>query len=430
MYSTSSVPSLAVHHHRTRRFIALEWLRFILGLYIVIFHTLHYYPSISGWSGYISGLGFFSTSTFFILSGFLLTHVYLRPLPPNERYGLRESKRSFLVRRLANLYPIHIGAMIMTVVVMMVLPILKLTPEDASASIRLVMFDVNNAESSWHIMSNGELWWAAVENITLLQAWNPYYLTFNSPTWSISTLFFFYLTFPWLAVWLWHRRNPMCWLAVMLLLYLLPAVLVTLMTPWGWPETGILHRNPLIRLPEFAAGILLCVWFHRNPISVLNPLSSVGLVVLMIGSISVAEWLLSPGHSAGWRYILHNGLMMPAQLALIYMCLFVKYPRHLFWQRWASRLGGASLPMFALHVPLYLIFSRFEMALSGSQPSDCLESITQCSAQAGKVSFTWYPLFLLLTVIFCILFQEQFVLRVRGIIQQLLLRSEVKDASI
>ncbi|MED5501619.1 MAG: hypothetical protein VX950_12315, partial [Pseudomonadota bacterium] len=31
---------------RKERFIGLEWLRFLLGLYIVIFHTLHNYPSI------------------------------------------------------------------------------------------------------------------------------------------------------------------------------------------------------------------------------------------------------------------------------------------------------------------------------------------------------------------------------------------------
>lgn len=421
MHSASSVPALTVHH-RTRRFIALEWLRFILGLYIVVFHTLHYYPSISEWSGYITGLGFFSTSTFFILSGFLLTHVYLRPQPPDGQYGLRESKRSFLVRRLANLYPIHIGAMIITIAVMAVLPVLQLTPEDASASIRAVMMDVNNGEAVWHTMSNRELLWAAFENIALLQAWNPYYLTFNPPTWSISTLFFFYLTFPWLAVWLWRRCHPMRWLCVVNLLYLVPPVLVILLTSWGAPETGLLHRNPLIRLPEFAAGILLCVWYHRQKTDTLS-LSRGGMAVsLLVGSIALGEWLLLPGHSAGWHYVLHNGLMMPGQLALIYLCLFAKAPASAFWQRTAARLGGASLPMFALHVPLYLIFSRTEMALSGSQPSQCLSSITQCSAQAGTITFAWYPVFLLLTVMFCILFQEQFVLRARGVIQRLLLK--------
>ena len=421
MYSASSVPSSTVHH-RTRRFIALEWLRFILGLYIVVFHTLHYYPSINSWSGYITGLGFFATSTFFILSGFLLTHVYIKPLPPSGQYGLRESKRSFLVRRLANLYPIHIGAMIITIIVMTLLPLLKLSPEDVNASIRAVMFDVNNGDSTWHLMDNKELFWAAAENIFLLQAWNPYYLTFNPPTWSISTLFFFYLVFPWLAMWLWHRRNPMRWLFFTNIMYLIPPVLVIAMTSWGAPETGLLHRNPIVRLPEFVGGILLCVWYHRYAAQALIYRRIVGLLVLIIATIGLGEWLLRPGHSAGWHYVLHNGLMMPAQLALIYLCLFVSSPKSTFWQRWASRLGGASLPMFALHVPLYLIFSRIEMAISGQHPTQCLSSLEQCSAQAGTVSFSWYPLFLLLTVTFCVVFQEQFVLRARAIIQKLLLK--------
>lgn len=422
MHSASSVPNSTAIHHRTRRFIALEWLRFILGLYIVVFHTLHYYPSISHWSVYLTGLGFFSTSTFFILSGFLLTHVYLRPLPPNGHYGLRETKRSFLVRRLANLYPIHIGAMVMTIIVMAVLPMLQLTPEDASASIRAVMIDLNNGEAIWHMMSDRELIMATLENITLLQAWNPYYLTFNPPTWSISTLFFFYLAFPWLAVWLWHRRRPMSWLIFVNILYLVPPVLVILLTSWGAPETGLLHRNPLLRLPEFAAGILLCVWYHRQPMAKPSFVKMIIAIVLLVGSITLGEWLIMPGRSAGWHYVLHNGLMMPGQLALIYLCLFARPPKRLVWQRFAARLGGASLPMFALHVPLYLIFSRTEMALSGAHPSRCLVSISECRAQAGPVSFSWYPIFLLLTVMFCILFQEQFVLRVRGGIQRLLLK--------
>lgn len=421
MHNASSILS-STAHHRTRRFIALEWLRFILGLYIVVFHTLHYYPSISSWSGYITGLGFFSTSTFFILSGFLLTHVYIKPLPPDGQYGLREAKSHFLVRRLANLYPIHIGAMLITIIVMILLPLLKLAPEDMHASIRAVMFDVNNGNSVWHIMNNKELLWAVVENIFLLQAWNPYYLTFNPPTWSISTLFFFYLAFPWLAVWLWRRRNPMRWLLFTNIVYLIPPILVIAITSWGAPETGLLHRNPIIRLPEFMSGILLCVWYHRYAPPTLMWSCAAGLIGLIIATIGLGEWLLRPGHSAGWHYILHNGLMMPAQLALVYLCLFVGAPKSDFWQRWASRLGGASLPMFALHVPLYLIFSRIEMAMSGKYPANCLVSLEQCSAQAGVVSFGWYPLFLLLMVAFCVVFQEQFVLRTRVLIQKLLLK--------
>lgn len=416
MYHTSSASGATVHH-RTRRFIALEWLRFILGLYIVVFHTLHYYPSIASWSGYITGLGFFATSTFFMLSGFLLTHVYLRPQGEVGHYALRESKRSFWVRRLANLYPIHIGAMAITFIVMALLPVFQLAPEDSAASIRAVMLDVNNGEVIWHTMSNSELFMAAVENITLLQAWNPYYLTFNPPTWSISTLFFFYLVFPWLAVWLWHRRYPFAWLLGMNALYLVPPVLTILLTSWGAPETGLLHRNPIIRLPEFAAGILLCVWYQRYAPQTLSLKTASALVMGIVASIAIGEWLLLPSHSAGWRYVLHNGLMMPAQLGIIYLCLFVKWPEHVFWQRLAARLGGASLPMFALHVPLYLIFSRLEIALTAWMSGQCGSTADRCGAQAGHVALVGYPLFLAVTVVLCIAFQEQFVLRVRNIIQ-------------
>ena len=422
MHHTSSASGAAVHH-RTRRFIALEWLRFILGLYIVIFHTLHYYPSIASWSGYVTGLGFFATSTFFILSGFLLTHVYLRPQGDEKHYALRESKRSFWIRRWANLYPIHIGAMVITIIVMVLLPIFQLAPEDNAASIRAVMLDVNNGDVIWHTMTNSELFMAAIENITLLQAWNPYYLTFNPPTWSISTLFFFYLVFPWLAVWLWQRRYPFAWLLGVNALYLVPPMLAILLTSWGAPETGLLHRNPIIRLPEFAAGILLCVWYHRCARQTLSRRTAGTLIVGIVGSIVLGEWLLLPDHSAGWRYVLHNGLMMPAQLAIIYLCLFVKWPTRVFWQHLAARLGGASLPMFALHVPLYLIFSRLEMALTGwiSGQSDSAVGAGG-NGQAGHVALVGYPLFLVVTVVVCIVFQEQFVLRVRNVIQACLLK--------
>ena len=409
---------------RTKRFVALEWLRFVLGLYIVVYHTLHYYPSASRWSGYITGLGFFSTSTFFILSGFLLTHVYLKPLSPNNVYGLRESKYSFLVRRLANLYPIHIGAMLLTVAAMALLAKLQLMPEDAMASIRAVIIDTNNGVTQSHILSNSELAWAAAENVTLTHAWNPYYLTFNPPAWSISTLFFFYLTFPWLAPWLWRRKRLMRWLILSNAVYLIPPLLVIAFTDGGAPETGRLHRNPLLRLPEFMSGILLCAWYHRRQMhnGALGAGRLIWLGAVVVGSLALSEWLLLSGHSMAWRSVLHNGLLMPAQLSLILLCLVIPMPKNAAWQRWASRLGGASLPMFALHVPLYLAFSRLEVAVSGSAPQRCLISIAACSAQRGPLALSGYPLFLILVVAFCILFQAQFVVPFRRFIQYLLLR--------
>ncbi|WP_280337935.1 hypothetical protein [Salinicola acroporae] len=88
--------------------------------------------------------------------------------------------------------------------------------------------------------------------------------------------------------------------------------------------------------------------------------------------------------------------------------------------RLASRLGGASLPMFALHVPLYAVFSRVERVLSGD-PGLCLTDFRGCLAAAGELHLWLYPLFLILTVLFCVLFQEQFVVRVRKFLLRRLL---------
>jgi peptidoglycan/LPS O-acetylase OafA/YrhL len=101
-------------------FTALEWLRFGLGFYIVLFHTFHF-PGMPEWMIKSTQLGFFATSTFFVLSGFLLSHVYLKR---NEDHSvqMRESTKSFLVKRFANLYPVHIFSLLATLVIVSALP--------------------------------------------------------------------------------------------------------------------------------------------------------------------------------------------------------------------------------------------------------------------------------------------------------------------
>ncbi|MCT8467743.1 acyltransferase [Chromohalobacter canadensis] len=403
------------------RFIGLEWLRFALGLYIVIFHTLHTYPSISAWSHYVTDIGFFSTSTFFVLSGFLLTHVYL-----DERRQLREPARSFWIKRFSNLYPIHIGSLVLAVSMSALIGYLAISPEDADMSWRFVIYDVNNdlgqvtPGALEHFMGNGEAALNLALNVGLLHAWNPYYLTFNPPSWSISALMAFYLVFPWIAPRLFRLRRVGRALALTNLLYLIPPLVVIAMTDFGMPETGILHRNPLIRLPEFVAGILLCVWYtrYRAAGGWLSVRRRLMLATFVATCVVVAVWLLGQGHA--WYYLLHNGLLLPAQLALILLATQWRTPESRRVRRLASRLGGASLPMFALHVPLFVIFTRIERVLAGD-PALCTSGFRACLDAAGDSSVVFYPLFLLLTVLFCVMFQEQFVLRVRNVMQRWLL---------
>ena len=75
-------------------------------------------------------------------------------------------------------------------------------------------------------------------------------------------------------------------------------------------------------------------------------------------------------------------------------------------------LGGASLPLFALHIPIYLIFSRVELYVSGSN------------------NILFYPLFLLMVTIICILFQEKIVVRTRKKILNLTIYRKDKKENV
>ena len=56
---------------RTEHFIGLEWLRFLLAIYVVLFHTVHaYVEDEPTWLSELAGVGFFATSSFFVLPAF------------------------------------------------------------------------------------------------------------------------------------------------------------------------------------------------------------------------------------------------------------------------------------------------------------------------------------------------------------------------
>ena len=413
------------HIKKTKEhFIALEWLRFFLGVYIVLFHTFHY-SGFPTWVKKITEMGFFSTSTFFVLSGFLLAHVYLRN-HTSENVEMREPAKSFLVKRFSNLYPIHIGSLIITLIIVSALPYLNITDGDLESSMRFVVYDVNNHtpyEELKYWMSDKELILAFIMNTFMLQSWNPYYLTFNAPAWSVSTLFFLYLLFPYIATRLHRIKKPLLAIGIVNIIYLIPVILVILYSNFGMPETGILHRNPIIRLPEFVAGILLCSFYHKR-LEIKKGLSLTNIIILITlicGSLYGASYFLSIAPELSDKgnmpyYLLHDGLLLPAQLSLIYLFLFIKLPDNKTFERISTRFGACSLPMFAMHVPLYLIFSRVQKVLSG-EPSLCFTNFRACMDSAGDKNMWSYPLYLIITILFCMFFQEKFVVKFRQVIQ-------------
>lgn len=395
----------------------LEVMRYLLGIYIVLYHTFNY-EGMSKWLRVPVEMGFIATSSFFILSGFILSYVYLSG-NGTSNIILKETKKSFITKRLANLYPIHIFSLLFTLVVVYVVSVIQISPKDTLASIRYVMYDSNNytpIEKLHHFMSNTEMFLAFLMNATLTQSWNPYYLTFNAPAWSISTLFFMYILFPYIAPYFSKLKRPVLALLITNLVYVALPIIFIINSWFDMPFTGILNRNPIARLPEFISGILLCnLYFYLKDRNI--DLNSFKVRAYMIAFMSICfylssillhnpDWITKEGNAS--YYLLHNGLILIPECVLVLFFTTLKLPKSkiLMW------LGGASLPLFALHIPIYLIFSRVELYVSGSN------------------NILFYPLFLLMVTIICILFQEKIVVKTRKKILNLTIYRKDKKENV
>jgi peptidoglycan/LPS O-acetylase OafA/YrhL len=146
----------------------LTSLRFFAAAWVVVFH---YWPhlAVNGPMPPLVAKGYLGVECFFVLSGFILCHVYLPAFEQGRfKYG------DFLWARIARIYPLHLA----TLVAMGVM---------AAVALALGMSVDPNVLS----------WGALPANLTLTQAWGFAPVAgWNHPSWSISAEWFAYLTFP------------------------------------------------------------------------------------------------------------------------------------------------------------------------------------------------------------------------------------------
>jgi peptidoglycan/LPS O-acetylase OafA/YrhL len=145
----------------------LTSLRFYAAMWVVLFH---YWPHlvVSGTPPLIAK-GYLGVECFFILSGFILCHVYLPAFEAGRfNYG------DFLWARIARIYPLHLATLIGVGLM-------------AAAALSVgVQIDPN-------VLS----WASLPANLALVQAWGLAPTAgWNHPSWSISAEWFAYLSFP------------------------------------------------------------------------------------------------------------------------------------------------------------------------------------------------------------------------------------------
>ena len=168
----------------------LTALRFFAAAWVVLFA---FWPRLDvGFTPAIVSKGYLGVEVFFILSGFILSHVYL-PAAEEGRFHYG----SFLWARLARIYPLHL-------ICLATIGVLGLAAVLAGRVI-----DAN-------ILSLPAL----VPNLLLVHAWGFAPVSgWNHPSWSISAEWFAYLSFPafaWATIKLRHRPQTAVVLALIL----------------------------------------------------------------------------------------------------------------------------------------------------------------------------------------------------------------------
>jgi peptidoglycan/LPS O-acetylase OafA/YrhL len=314
---------------------ALTGLRFLAAMGVVFFHFSQ--PILEGRSDAVfnlAGSGYIAVDLFYLLSGFILTYSYLSP-----EGTLLGSRRNFYASRFARIYPAYFLAFILA------------APSDIATSLH-----VNHL-----VTAVAKLAISAGSVLTLQQAWTPWTAwDWNYPAWSVSVEVFFYLLFPWLAVRLARLKHtstlPLAGLFWLLAL-LAPFVLWTVKGTTGQPTRAdhlqmAIEFTPILRLPEFAIGILLGRAYVLGRFRRLNGNLLATLAFLSI--FAVLAFCPNLPHP-----LLANGLLAPLFALLIVSLAQAKGPLAWFLALpFMVTLGEASYGIYILQIPLALLINR------------------------------------------------------------------------
>ena len=204
----------------------LTSVRFFAALFVVLFHIHDDTPLLTNLPTQFFLKGYLGVDIFFILSGFILTHVYLRQWQDRRfRYG------QFMLNRFARVYPLHL---VMT----------------------LAFVALYALSSRFGVLGNaqGMDWGALPFHLLALHGWGFLgHHAWNFPSWSISSEFFAYLIFPLFLMM--TRMGARIGLAVAI------AALIAAFHLSGWlfrPFTALTFDFGIVRIAfEFGLGVFV-----------------------------------------------------------------------------------------------------------------------------------------------------------------------------
>ncbi|MBL0969174.1 MAG: acyltransferase [Brevundimonas sp.] len=239
---------------------ALTTLRFLAAAWVVLYTA---WPHLAvGFTPVAVSKGYLGVEVFFVLSGFILSHVYLEAAG-EKRY----SHKGFLWARIARVYPLHL----VTLFGMIALGV----------AAGFAGLDVDASLTDWR---------ALPAHLTMTHAWGLAPISaFNHPSWSISAEWFAYLTFPAFAFVAWRLRSRP-WIAVALAALVGLGIWAAFERLAGFSLTEATFRWGALRIvPCFMLGCALYLVYRRGPIPFAGPVALMSGVAV-IASASLGLW--------------------------------------------------------------------------------------------------------------------------------------------
>ena len=316
----------------------LTGVRFFLALGVVLFHYQLQWTLPDEAAGLLNRARL-GVDVFFILSGFILTHVYL------QGDGALDYRR-FLAARFARIYPAHLFILLAMLGLVLVAPLLGVGLEQGR-------FNFTDFAGT----------------LLLVQAWFPRetLALWNGPAWSLSTEWFAYLAFPvYAALALRLRARPWVIIGLAVIVFVVFDAFYRAqfgrVLPRAEDSVGILRI-----VPEFLYGIGLYYlgqrWTPSPRVSVVGALATtVALLALM--QIGADDRIIV---AAAGPFILSLAL-----LAKVRVRTFLSHPVALF-------AGEASFALYLVHIPVLMVWRNAAQALAG-WPSDYRMGVGELAA--------------------------------------------------
>jgi peptidoglycan/LPS O-acetylase OafA/YrhL len=244
----------------------LTALRFIAAMWVALFA---FWPDLDvAFMPDLVAKGYLGVELFFVLSGFILSHVYLAAHGEKRfRYG------AFLWARIARVYPLHLATLIGVGALAM------------------------GAVAAGMAINGNILSWASLPaNLLMVHAWGfAPEAGWNHPSWSISAEWFAYLAFPLFAAVAWKLRDrPLA--AVAGAVVLLVGLYAVFEAVAGFPLTRATIAWGALRIvPCFALGCALYLVHRRHALPRPGWIATgVTAAVLLAASFRAPDALIVP----------------------------------------------------------------------------------------------------------------------------------------